>query len=272
MSEAGQKIRTLIVDDEPIARRNLRALLSEEPDIEITGECGSGQEAVRMVQVSPPDLIFLDVQMPRMNGFEVLHRLQGEPAAIVIFVTAFDQYALQAFEAQALDYLLKPFNDERFAAALRRAKAQIEQRRVCELSRTLVALLGDHQGAETDKPTEPKYQTEFLLKSFSRVFFLKAEEIDWIEAADYYARLHVGGKTHMLRQTMAELEMRLDPNLFLRIHRSTIVNLRRVKEVQVRQGGEYYAVLADGTPLKLSRNRREQLEVLLRQTMSLSLT
>ncbi len=166
----------------------------------------------------------------------------------------------------ALDYLLKPFNGERFETALRRAKLQIEERRAGELSRKLLALLEDHHKVDSDTSVVPAYQTEFLIRSANRVFFLKAEEIDWIEAADYYARLHVGGRTHMLRETMSELATRLEPTLFLRIHRSTIVDLRRVKEVQARPGGEYFAVLFDGTSLKLSRGRREQLEVLLRRT------
>jgi two-component system LytT family response regulator len=257
-----KKIRTIIVDDEPIARRNLWALLKGDPEIEIIGQSGSGTQAVKLIKETLPDLLFLDVQMPEVDGFEVLKRIKPERLPAIIFVTAYDQYALKAFEVHALDYLLKPFNDERFALALERAKAQIKQRNATELSQKLLALLDEHGGGGAEAK-ETQYLTKFLIKSASRVFFVKAEEIDWIEAADYYVQLHTGEKSHLLRETMADLESRLDPKTFLRIHRSTIVNLRRVKEVQMRAGGDYFVVLESGTELKLSRSRREQVEILL---------
>jgi two-component system LytT family response regulator len=257
----GSKIKALIVDDEPIARRNLRALLRGYPDVELIGECGSGAEAVRMIRAGPPDLLFLDVQMPEMNGFEVLKQIDLAIIPAVIFVTAYDQYALKAFDVQALDYLLKPFDDERFAQAIGRARMQLEQRATAGLKERLRALLeGDEKPASVQPP---KYEDKFLIKSASRVFFLRAEEIDWIEAADYYVCLHTSGQTHVLRRTMAEMEARLDPDRFCRIHRSTIVNMSRIREVQTRPAGEYVVVLADKTELRLSRSRKEQIERIL---------
>jgi two-component system, LytTR family, response regulator len=257
-----KKIRTLIVDDEPIARENLRALLDGDPDVEIVGECGSGAQAVRLIRADAPDLVFLDVQMPEMNGFEVLKRVDPGRIPAIVFVTAYDQYAIKAFEVQALDYLLKPFDDDRFAQALRRAKSHLEQREAAGLRQRLLALL-EPDVAEPPAGPRPAYEGKFLVKTASRIFFVKAEEIDWIEAADYYVCLHVGNQRHLLRQTMSEMEAKLDPACFLRIHRSTIVNLSRVTRVMTRPGGEYAVVLADGTSLRLSRGRKEQVEQIL---------
>lgn len=265
MDRVKRKIRTVIIDDEPIARRNLRALLERDADVEIVGEAGSGLEAIRLVQAKSPDLIFLDIQMPEMNGFEALERIGADSVPAIIFVTAFDQYALRAFEVHALDYLLKPFDDSRFEAALARAKTQIEQREAKELSKKLFALLEDHAQV-SDEPKEAHYQSEFMIKSASRVFFLKADEIDWIEAADYYVRLRAGSQSHMLRETMEKLEAKLDPQKFMRIHRSTIINLDRIKKIEARPGGDYAVILRDGTNLKLSRSRRDQIEMILRHS------
>jgi two-component system LytT family response regulator len=257
----GSKIKALIVDDEPIARRNLRALLGGYPEVELIGECGTGAEAVSVIRAGPPDLLFLDVQMPGMNGFEVLKQIDLTMIPAVIFVTAYDQYAIKAFDVQALDYLLKPFDDERFAQAIGRARMQLEQRATAGLKERLRELL---EGEEKPAPVgPPRYEDKFLIKSASRVFFLRAEEIDWIEASDYYVSLHAGGQTHVLRRTMADLEARLDPDRFCRIHRSTIVNIGRVREVQTRPAGEYVVVLADKTELRLSRSRKEQIERIL---------
>jgi len=257
----GNKIKALIVDDEPIARRNLRALLRGYPEVELIGECGSGAEAVRLIRAGPPDLLFLDVQMPEMNGFDVLKQIDLGIIPAVIFVTAYDQYALKAFDVQALDYLLKPFDDERFAQAIGRARTQLEQRATAGLKERLLALLEAEEKPSSVQP--PAYEEKFLIKSASRVFFLRAEEIDWIEAADYYVCLHTGGQSHVLRRTMADLEARLDPDRFCRIHRSTIVNIGRVREVQARQGGDYIVLLVDETELRLSRSRKEQIERIL---------
>src|SRR5262249_38499442 len=255
------KIKTLIVDDEPIARRNLRALLRGYSEVELIGECGSGAEAVRMIRADPPDLLFLDVQMPEMSGFDVLKQIDLAIIPAVIFVTAYDQYALKAFDVQALDYLLKPFDDERFAQAIGRARKQLEQRATTGLKERLLALL---EGKEKPSAVRPlAYEEKFLIKSASRVFFLRAEEIDWIEAADYYVCLHTGGQSHVLRRTMSDMEARLDPAHFCRIHRSTIVNISRVREVQSRPGGEHVVVLGDKTELRLSRSRKEQIDRIL---------
>jgi two-component system LytT family response regulator len=236
------RIRTVIVDDEPLARTNLRTLLMRDQEIEITGECGSGTEAIEMIRSTRPELLLLDVQMPGCDGFEVLERLGCAAPPAVIFVTAYDRFALKAFEAEALDYLLKPFDDARFAKALARAKETARSRK--------------RTGGGMDR---------VMVKSAGRISFLRADEIDWVEAADYYACLHVAGKTHLLRRSMAELEKELDALLFCRIHRSAIVNLERMRELRLDLHGEYEVVLRDGTALRLSRSHRDQLQARLRK-------
>jgi two-component system LytT family response regulator len=268
LSAPKQKIRTLVVDDEPLARRNLRALLDVDPDIEIVGEAGSGTEALALVREHSPDLVFLDIQMPEVDGFGVLEQIEADELPVIVFVTAFDSYALKAFEFHALDYLLKPFDDARFEKALARAKQQVEQREIKDLSQRLISLLEDRESLREQTHTAAgaatKYQTRFLIKSAGRVSFLKADEIDWIGAEDYYVKLHAGRKSHLLRETMNEMESKLDPERFVRVHRSSIVNLDRVRELQQLFNGDYAVVLQDGTELKLSRSRREQLEILLK--------
>lgn len=251
-----RKIKVIIVDDEPPARRNLRALLAGIPDIELVKECGNGRDAVSWIRALEPELVFLDVQMPEMNGFEVLEQLTDQPLPVIIFVTAYDQYALKAFEVSALDYLLKPFDDARFHKALAQARRQLEQQDVSELGRKLLTLMGTR---EIRPEASPRYMTRLMVKTAGRVIFIRAEEIDWIEAYDNYVRLHVGGKAHLLRQTMNELEAGLNPEQFPRIHRSTIVNLDRVKELHPHFN-EHVVILQDGTELKLSRTRKEWLE------------
>jgi two-component system LytT family response regulator len=254
-STHNRKIKAIIVDDEPPARRNLRALLKSVPDIELVKECGNGRDAVSCILKLEPDLVFLDVQMPEMNGFEVLEHLTDVPVPVIIFVTAYDQYALKAFEVSALDYLLKPFDDARFHKALAQARHHIEQQDASELGRKLLKLIGT-RGL---RPDAPRYVARVMVKTAGRVIFVRVEEIDWIEAYDNYVRLHVGGKSHLLRQTMNELEAALNPDQFSRIHRSTIVNLDRVKEMHPHVN-EHLVVLRDGTRLKLSRTRKEWLE------------
>ncbi|HEV2860626.1 MAG TPA: LytTR family DNA-binding domain-containing protein [Pyrinomonadaceae bacterium] len=266
MAETPKRIRTLIVDDEPLARRNIRLLLEGDPEIDIVGEAASGREALSLIREHSPDLVFLDIQMPETDGFGVLERIEAAQMPVVVFVTAFDRYALRAFEFHALDYLLKPFDDARFEKALRRAKLQVEQRDIKDLSRRLIALLegrGEPAPADAEAREGPRYLSRLLVKSAGRVFFLKADEIDYVGAEDYYVRVHVGRKGHLLRETMNELESKLDPAQFVRIHRSTIVNLERIRELQQLFNGEYVVVLRDGTELKLSRSRREHLERLL---------
>lgn len=250
-------MRTLIVDDEPLARERIRTLLRDEPDIELIGECADGKEAVSAIQGKNPELLFLDVQMPEMDGFAVLEAVGPERVPAVVFVTAYDRYALRAFDVHALDYLLKPFDRERFHKALERARAQVGERG--KLGDRLLALLKDIK-------EEPKRPERFVIKSAGRVFFLRADEIDWVEAAGNYVQLHVGSTTHLMRETMGGLEARLDPEKFVRIHRSAIVQVDRLKEMRPAFHGDYIVILQDGTRLNLSRSYREKLQALLGQT------
>lgn len=246
------KLRVLIVDDELIARRRIRRLLDAD-DYEIVGECGNGLEAVLKIQADTPDLVFLDVQMPEMDGFTVLQTIDAQPMPAVIFVTAYDRYALKAFEVHAVDYLLKPFDDERFAKAIERARAQIQNN---TLNDRLMDLL------ESLKP-RPQYIERLVIKAAGRIFFLPVEEIDWIEAADNYVSLHTGRESHLLRETISRLESKLDPKMFLRIRRSTIVNLKRIKELHPLFNGEYAVILASGKELTSSRRYRQNLSAIL---------
>jgi len=259
-----EKIRTLIVDDEPLARRNLRLLLESDPQIEILDECRNGREAVKAINTLSPDLIFLDIQMPEMDGFDVLEHVGPDQIQAIIFVTAFDQYALKAFDVHALDYLLKPFDDERFGHALRRAKTQIEAREINRLSKRLLALLDERETQRVSSTRRHDYLTRLMIKVTGRVVLLKVDEIDFIEADGNYAKLHVGKKAHLLREKMHDLEQRLDPARFVRIHRSVIVNLDRIKEMHPHFNGDYIVVLNDGRQLRLSRTRRENLEARLK--------
>ena len=235
------KIRTIIVDDEPLARSNLLVLSRRDPEIEVVAQCGSGGEAVEAIRRLQPDLLFLDVQMPECDGFDVLEMLGKDLPPATIFVTAYDQYALRAFEAGALDYLLKPFDNARFELALNRAKQRIRM-------------------VENRQPLGPPRLERIVVKSAGEVCFLKTSDIDWIEAADYYACLHVGGKNHLLRRSLAELEQDLDPNIFCRVHRSSIVNLDRVQGLKLAEDGEYEILLDNGTRVRLSRRYRKHLE------------
>lgn len=257
-----ERIRALIVDDEPVAREGIRVLLADDPEVEVAGECADGDEAILAIREIDPDLVFLDVQMPETDGFTVIDEIGAENMPVVVFVTAYDQYALRAFDVAALDYLLKPYDDERFAAALGRAKAQIRQREVGQLSRKLIALL-EHEAAETTpspNAAPQSYLKRVMLKTGGRVIFRKVDEIDYIEAEGDYVRLHMGGESHLLRDTMKRLEQQLDPSRFARTHRSTIVNLDRIKELHPYFHGDYMILLKDATELKLSRSRRADLE------------
>jgi two-component system, LytTR family, response regulator len=232
-------------------------LLMTEQDIEIVGQCRDGEEAVSAIVDHEPDLVFLDVQMPQMNGFEVIEAVGGDRMPLVIFVTAFDQHALRAFQVRALDYLLKPFDRERFKEALDRARRQVEREETGDLGRRLLALVKD---LRRDQPRAER----LVVKSGGRLFFLRADEIDWVEAAGNYVRLHVGTTSHLLRETMNAIEGRLDPEKFFRIHRSRIVNMERIQELQPWLNGEYAVLLRTGTRLTLSRGYREKLQDRLR--------
>jgi two-component system, LytTR family, response regulator len=272
-----QLIRTLIVDDEPAARAGLRQLLAADPEVVVAGECASGREAVTAIQDATPDLLFLDVQMPELDGFGVLREIGTEGVPAVVFVTAYDQYALRAFEVHALDYLLKPFSDARFRESLTRAKEQVRRGRLGQLSRKLAALLDTYDesatrgagggGGPAGNATPRGYLERLVVKSGGKVTLLQVGDIEWIDADGDYARIHVGKAWHLLRETMKRLERQLDPALFVRIHRSTIVNLEKVKELQPFYRGEYVVVLHTGATLKLSRGYRANLEARLGRTI-----
>ncbi|HEU4893031.1 MAG TPA: LytTR family DNA-binding domain-containing protein [Vicinamibacterales bacterium] len=248
-----KKIKVLVADDEPLARERLSGLLSQEPDIEVVGQARDGEEAVTAIHDDSPDLVFLDVQMPQMSGFDVIEAVGSDKMPLVIFVTAYDQHALKAFQVRALDYLLKPFDRERFKDALGRARKQLERDENGDLGRRLLALVKD---LRRDQPKSDR----LVVKSGGRLFFLRTDEIDWVEAAGNYVRLHVGPGSHLLRETMNAIEGRLDPDKFFRIHRSRIVNMERIQELQPWLNGEYAVLLRTGTRLTLSRGYREKLQ------------
>lgn len=249
------KIRSLIVDDEPWARKRIAALLRTEPDIEIVGECEDGEEAISKIAELSPDLVLLDVQMPKVDGFEVIEAIDPDRMPLVIFVTAYDEYALRAFDAHALDYLLKPFDEERFRKALERARKDLQRERA-GTENDLRSLLDTLRHSR-------KYLQRLLVKSGGRVIFLRAADVDWFQASGNYIALHVGRESHLLRQTMNALEPKLDPDHFIRIHRSTIVNLDRVRELQPWFRGEQRLVLKNGTQLTVGRAFRDKLQRLL---------
>ncbi len=248
-----KKIRTLIVDDEPLARERLAGLLQPLEDIDVVGECRDGEEAVIAIHDLAPDLVFLDIQMPGMSGFDVIDAIGTDRMPLIVFVTAYDQHALRAFEVRALDYLLKPFDRERFTDALQRARKQLERDESGDIGRRLLAMVKD---LRRDQPRTDR----LVVKSGGRLFFLRTDEIDWVEAAGNYVRLHVGGASHLLRETMAAMEARLGSHKFFRIHRSRIVNIERIQELQPWLNGEYAVLLRTGARLTLSRGCREKLQ------------
>jgi two-component system LytT family response regulator len=260
-----QKISALIVDDEKPARQRLRDLLDKQPEVAVVGECASGAEAVRLILESETELLFLDIQMPLMGGFEVIKEVGAARMPVTVFVTAYDAYAVRAFEASALDYLLKPYSDERFDQCLTRALAHVRTQQREEMSRRLISVLAqNHEGGARASST---HLERLLVKVGGRVLFLPAEEIDWIEAAGVYVQLHAGSRKFLHRASLGELEASLDPQRFIRIHRSSIVNIQRVQELYPHSHGDYVAVLKDGTRLKLSRSYRPKLETRLRQSL-----
>ena len=254
------KIKTLIIDDEAIARDRVRRFLAAEPDIEILGECRNGREAVAAIKKLQPDLVFLDIQMPRLDGFGVIEAVGIKRMPHVIFVTAYDEHALRAFEVSALDYLLKPIDGERFFEALERARDRIRGKNLEAISAQLHKMMAALQA-------ERKYLERLSIKSTGksggRITFLGVDEIDWIGAADNYVQVHAGRESHLLHATMNSLENRLDPNKFLRIHRSTIINVERIKELHPMFHGEYQVILKDGTQLTSGRGYRGNLQKLL---------
>jgi two-component system LytT family response regulator len=246
------RIRTLIVDDEQLARERLLSLLEGDADIEVIGECSSGKEAIAAIKAESPDLVFLDVQMPEGDGFEVLESVDFHTMPIVVFVTAYDQYAIRAFDVHALDYLLKPFDQNRFEQALVRAKSEVVLRNNTNVNQKLLSML---EHIESHK----KSLDRILVKSSGKVFFLKFDEIDWVESAGNYVKLHVGSESHLLRETMSEMERKLGGEKFVRIHRTVIVNLNRIKELQPWFNGEYVVILNNGMKLTASRGYKKKL-------------
>ena len=246
------KIRALIVDDEPLARKRIKSLLAHESSVDVIGECSDGHKAVTSINELTPDLVFLDVQMPAMDGFEVIKTIGPERMPTVIFVTAYDQYALKAFEVNAIDYLLKPFDRRRFQKTLERAKAMIRGLQNGNVNNQLLSLLDDLRRKQ-------EMPDRFIIKNGGRVVFLRVEEIDWMRVVGNYVRLQAGAEFHLMRETMNGMEAKLSPDKFMRIHRSTIVNIDRVKEVQPWAKGEYVVIMRDGTRLIMSRRYRERL-------------
>jgi two-component system LytT family response regulator len=246
-------IRTAIIDDEPLARTRLRSLLKEHEGFEVVAEAGDGASAVETIEKFHPDLVFLDVQMPECTGFEVLEALEPGQRPLVIFVTAYDVYAVKAFDVHALDYLLKPVDRERFAAAVKRVRQSIDRNELDDLNRKLSQLIDSTQ-------KERRFLNRVIIKSSGRVTFLRVQDIDWIEAAGNYVRIHWGQESHLLRETMNALEEKLDPEMFLRIHRSVIVNIDRIKELQPAFHGDYFVILKNNKQLPLSRGYRERIE------------
>jgi two-component system LytT family response regulator len=233
-------VKVIIVDDEPLARRGIRVRLERIAGVEVVAECASGVDAVRAIRNHKPDVVFLDVQMPGMDGFAVVDEIGADDMPVTIFVTAYDTHAIRAFDASALDYLLKPIDDERFARAVDRARRRLAERR---------------GGASIETPAVDR----IIVRDRGSVFILTVDDVDWIAAEGDYVRVHTGGRGHLVRDTMASLESRLDPARFVRIHRSAIVNLSRVKEIRPHGDRDYLAVLRDGTRLKVSRTYRRRL-------------
>jgi two-component system LytT family response regulator len=251
-------LRVIIVDDEPLARERLHDLLALESDIDIIGECADGRQAISAIRELAPDLVFLDVQMPELDGFGVLEELGPETTPVVVFVTAYDQYALRAFEVHALDYLLKPFDRDRFRKAIARARQLISGDDTDAFRSRVIQLLSEiHVTPRTDTP---QHLARMMVRTGGRVYFVRAADVDWIEAAGNYVRLHTGAESHVIRDSLSALETKLDPASFARIHRSTMVNLERVKQLEPLFHGDYTVVLHDGTRLTLSRFYRDAVE------------
>jgi two-component system, LytTR family, response regulator len=268
-------LRAIIVDDEELARRGIELRLAAHPDVTIVQHCVNGREAIEAIAREQPDLMFLDIQMPGLSGFDVLARVPQESLPMVIFVTAFDRYALDAFEAQAIDYLLKPINDTRFAQALERVRGYWQQKSALNQREKLMNLLASTQGSGTvDEQTlreclqvdsEPQYPRILPIRDDAGTVRLDVSTIDWVDAAGDYMCVHADGRTYVLRETMKSLEAVLDPKIFQRVHRSTIVNVQRVRRLRPHTNGEYFLTLDDGQEIKLSRSYRDRVDQLLQR-------
>lgn len=258
-----QRIRTLIVDDEESARDRLLVLLQEEEGVEIAGLCQNGHEAIRLIKEGNVDLLFLDIQMPGMDGFSTLRQIPTDQVPVIIFVTAYDKYAVRAFESQAFDYLLKPFSNERFKAALERSRRHLQTHATSELGVRLARLLNETGSV----PPAAKTLDQIVLKESGRVRFLSVKDLDWIEADDVYVRLHAGVKSYLYRAALGQLQQRLDPRQFIRVNRSAIINTERIMELRPHSHGEYIIVLKNGAQVPLKRAYRAQLEGWLQQSL-----
>ena len=250
-------IRAIIADDERLAREKLRILLASEPNIKLVAECHDGQQALAAVRACQADLLLLDIQMPGMDGFQVLNELLPEEMPVVIFTSAYDQYAIRAFEAHALDYLLKPFDQERLHHAIERARLELNKFREREITHRILDLLSQ---VKSEMLPAPSSEGRLVIRAKGRVVFLNLSEVDWIEASANYVRLNVGKESHLFRETIGRVSERLNPNHFVRVHRSTIVNVRKIKELIPVNSGEYIVVLKNGKELSCSRSYRTALE------------
>jgi two-component system, LytTR family, response regulator len=270
------EIRAVIADDEPLARRGIRQLLEAHPDVIVAGECRNGRETLRALHTLSPDLVFLDIQMPQLDGFEVLRAYGAARMPAVVFVTAYDEFAVRAFEAHALDYLVKPVSEARFAEAMRHVRERLRSNQAVELAEKLEALLatrGRREDAGTGRGTEggdgprgAQLVRRLVVPLATGDLVLDTSEIDWIQAEDYYAAVYALGKRHLIRESLASLEERLDPTCFVRVHRSAIVALDRVRELRSTRLGEWVVVLRDGTRVPVSRRRREQVAEVIRRS------
>jgi two-component system LytT family response regulator len=266
-----RKLRTLLVDDEARSRRGLELRLRMAGDVEIIGQCTNGREALGAIREQKPDLVFLDIQMPGLSGFDVLADLQPHELPMIVFVTAYDRFAVQAFEARAIDYVLKPVDDARLAATLTHVRELVEQRAAVAERNQLVNLLADLRGSgeiesmNMPATTEPQTPNWLPIRNGRETVRVAVQSIEWVDAAGDYLCIHADGNTHILRATMREMENLLDPRLFQRVHRSTIVNLTRVKSLRAHMNGEYFLRLDGGQELKLSRTYRDKVEYFLKR-------
>jgi two-component system LytT family response regulator len=266
-----RKIRALIVDDELLAHKALKSMLKDDPEMEVIAECLDGNEAVRIIREQSPDLVFLDIQMPEMDGFQVIEEIGVNMMPVTVFVTAYDKHALRAFEANALDYLLKPFDHDRFNTALQRAKTFVRQQKLGEINESLFAVLKDLKPKSSEslpdlgKSANKEPIDRIAIKAGGRVYFLKTDEIDWVEAEGDYLSLHAVSQTHLIRETMEKFHAKLDAKKFMRIHRSTIVNTERIKDIKPFFKGDYVITLINGKRLKSSRSYRHDIQALLNE-------
>jgi two-component system LytT family response regulator len=260
----GSVVRTVIADDEHLARRKLRILLDSEPEVQVVAECHDGGQTLAAIRVCRPDLLLLDIQMPDLDGFQVLSEISPEEMPVVIFTSAYDQYAIRAFEAHALDYLLKPFDQGRLHQAIERARFELKQSKDREITQRILELLSR---VKSDKQPVPEFDGRLVIKTKGRIVFLNLDEIDWVEAAANYVRLNVGKESYLFRETISRTSERLNPNHFIRIHRSMIVNVRKIKELIPVNSGEYIVVLRSGKELSCSRGYRANVQHMIEKTI-----